>query len=90
MNPIKVRKRPVVVEAWQAIGIREMERIVKWINSNGGDAKYRPPVNFGPAIDIQTLEGTMTADIFDWVIKGIAGEFYPVKPEIFQKTYETL
>jgi hypothetical protein len=37
---------------------------------------------------IPTLEGQMTADIGDWIIKGVNGEFYPCKPDIFKKTYE--
>ena len=39
-------------------------------------------------IEIQTLEGTMTASRGDWIIKGVNGEFYPCKPDIFAKTYE--
>ena len=39
-------------------------------------------------LEIKTLEGIMTANIGDWIIKGINGEFYPCKNDIFQKTYE--
>ena len=39
-------------------------------------------------IDIKTLEGTMTAKFGDYIIKGINGEFYPCKPDIFDKTYD--
>jgi hypothetical protein len=39
-------------------------------------------------IKIDTLEGTMVANIGDWIIKGVHGEFYPCKPEIFSQTYE--
>lgn len=39
-------------------------------------------------IEIKTLEGTMTANIGDYIIKGVNGEFYPCKPDIFDKTYE--
>jgi hypothetical protein len=41
-------------------------------------------------LDIPTLEGTMTARAGDWIIKGIKGEFYPVKPDIFLATYEAV
>ena len=44
----------------------------------------------GSAIEIPTLEGTMTATVGDWIIKGVAGEFYPCKPDIFEKTYESI
>jgi hypothetical protein len=41
-------------------------------------------------VNIETLEGIMTASAGDWIVKGIHGEKYPVKPDIFQKTYEPL
>lgn len=88
MSPEKFRKKPVIVLAWQATGIREMSRIVKWIESGGGSAVYRAPISFGPAIDIRTAEGTMEASLNDWIIRGIKGEFYPCKPDIFEATYE--
>lgn len=40
------------------------------------------------AIEIPTLEGTMRADIGDYIIKGVKGEFYPCKPDIFEQTYD--
>jgi hypothetical protein len=46
---------------------------------------------FGPEnryIQIQTLEGVMEASVGDWIIKGVKGEFYPCKPDIFKMTYE--
>lgn len=39
-------------------------------------------------IDLSTLEGTMRANLGDWIIKGVKGEFYPCKPDIFEATYE--
>ena len=39
---------------------------------------------------INTLEGRMTAQVGDWIIKGVAGEFYPCKPDIFEATYEAV
>lgn len=42
----------------------------------------------GEAMDIETLEGTMHANTGDWLIRGIKGEYYPVKDNIFQETYE--
>ena len=43
-----------------------------------------------PKIIIETLEGTMYASLGDYIIKGVKGEFYPCKPEIFKETYEKL
>ena len=40
------------------------------------------------AVQVKTLEGTMTGDVGDWLIKGVNGEFYPCKDDIFKKTYE--
>lgn len=78
----KFRKKPVVVEAVQWNGSREnYDYIVVW----SGHIAYRETRN---VLKIDTLEGIMEAKIDDWIIKGISGEFYPVKPDIFQKTYE--
>jgi hypothetical protein len=86
--PARYRKLPVVIEAWHLTGVREMKRAAKWIESHGGTVSYRPPVNFGHALDIKTLEGTMTAELGDWVVRGVQGEFYPVDPDVFAQTYE--
>lgn len=43
---------------------------------------------FPPWINIRTLEGTMRAELGDWIIKGVKGEFYPCKNDIFERTYE--
>jgi hypothetical protein len=45
-------------------------------------------VNHPSAIEIVTLEGTMRADVDDWIICGVKGELYPCKPDIFEATYE--
>lgn len=82
---MKYRKKPVVVEARQ-ITIENAKELAAWC---GGRCEYwmiNPP-KFG-CIHINTLEGEMYAKPCDWIIKGIAGEFYPCKPDIFEKTYE--
>ncbi|MFV0515782.1 MAG: hypothetical protein ACK5MV_00080 [Aminipila sp.] len=79
---MKYRKKPVVIEAVQWSGDNEldvalfMDRTIKKNDKNS----YH--------LDIQTLEGVMTASIGDYIIKGVNGEFYPCKPDIFEKTYE--
>lgn len=45
---------------------------------------------YSPAIVISTLEGNMRAEIGDWIIKGVEGEFYPCKPKIFKKMYDEI
>ncbi len=79
----KFRKKPVVIEAIQFDGFEEtFNKICEWIgakHSSNGDHKN---------IIIKTLEGDMRADRNDWIIQGVNGEFYPCKPDIFEKTYE--
>jgi len=79
---MKYRKKPVVIEAIQFTGKNEDE-----INAflAGGT---RDHVVTTEQVHISTLEGTMRADLKDWIIKGVKGEFYPCKPDIFEATYE--
>lgn len=81
----KFRKRPVEIEAlWFTGSSRSADEIEAW---SGGKAAARGiPV----VLEIATLEGTMRADAGDWIIKGVNGEFYPCKPDIFAKTYEAI
>lgn len=75
----KYRKLPVVIEArHHANGVVGMvEDLAKWC---GGRVVYDSPV----AIIIPTLEGEMRAEFGDWIIRGVKGEFYPIKDEIFR------
>lgn len=75
------RKKPVLVRAAQFDAANAGPFLAIWC---GG--KYYN--DFKPLIQIKTLEGTMTAFIGDWIIRGIKGEFYPCKPDIFEATYE--
>jgi len=78
------RKIPVVVEAHQFTETTK-DRVFNWVTCNRSadhDEKGQP------VLKIQTLEGEMTAQLGDWVVKGVKGEFYPVKPDIFDLTFE--
>lgn len=77
---MRYRKKPVEIEAvqWTGENLEEIEGFAK------GALVHRGPVN----IAISTLEGLMRASKGDYIIKGIAGEFYPCKPDIFKATYE--
>lgn len=81
----RFRKKPVVIEAMQynAYSTKIMDEIEIFV---GGD--------IGKDVDgntvIATLEGAMKVSHLDWVIKGVKGEFYPCKPDIFEATYEKL
>lgn len=80
---MKYRKKPVVIEAVQWDGenpaqvvvlAKDNIRLIEWNEDN--------------SLTIKTLEGGMKADIGDFIIKGVKGELYPCKPDIFEQTYE--
>lgn len=77
------RKKAVSVEARQ-INLANIDQVAGWCN---GIIKRRED-NFRPSIQIMTLEGIVTAQMDDWVIKGVMGEFYPCRDDIFKLTYE--
>ena len=82
---MKFRKKPVVINAFQFT--RSPEEVFDWADTMVAD----PPAMYETSegkIAIDTLEGTITADRMDWIICGVKGEFYPVKPDIFTQTYE--
>jgi len=86
----KFRKKPVVIEAWQA---KELIRCARhdWksLPKCVGEAYKKGGWVFAVEhISIPTLEGVHRANIDDMVIRGVNGEFYPCKPAIFKKTYE--
>jgi hypothetical protein len=76
---MKFRKKPVVIEAMQWTGTN-MPELIEFIGEH-------PPTDV-LGFFIHTLEGQMFASPGDWIIKGVAGEFYPCKPDIFAATYE--
>jgi hypothetical protein len=89
MEPSRYRKKPVVIEAMRLIpGTDNWKDVCDWMHRSD------PRPDFGHygdgAVRITTLEGTMYADSGDWIIRGVQGEFYPCKPDIFEATYEAL
>ena len=83
----KFRKKPVVIEAIQFIGSNQREVLAFCRPELSEDALNGAQVMGLPVI-ITTLEGDMRANPGDWIIKGVKGEFYPCKPDIFEATYE--
>jgi len=83
----KFRKKPVVIEAWKWDETKEMfieigcNQMSSSGNTNRPDEMTR--------LRIKTLEGTMSVNKGDWIIKGVKGEFYACKPDIFRMTYES-
>ena len=78
---MKYRKKPVVIDAIQWIGSNwyEIDQFITVLHET------YPSIGI---IKIHTLEGTMEASEGDYIIKGVSGEFYPCKPDIFELTYE--
>lgn len=75
------RKKPVVIEAHEVTADTRAS-VALWCGGQCGEDED------GPLILIETLEGDMTARIGDWVIKGVKGEFYPCRADIFEATYD--
>jgi len=90
----KFRKKPVVIEAMQwpghsAMNIKSVMDFEEWFLPRGGCGRYVDDL-----LHIKTLEdgpngeAKHVADPGDWIIRGVQGEFYPCKPDIFAQTYE--
>jgi hypothetical protein len=82
---MQYRKKPVIIEARQidSLDYDGMCEIVKWCGGVALGEDDNPHV-----LAIPTLEGEMRAEPGDWIIKGVQGEFYPCKPDIFDATYD--
>jgi hypothetical protein len=88
---MKFRKKPVVIEAHRIGDIGWPDAIWEGINKqiirlhlatiNDTTRGY---------VEIETLEGVMRGEVGDWIIRGVKGEFYPCKPDIFAATYEVV
>ena len=77
---MKFRKKPVEIEAMQWTG-NNIEEISVFCGENSA-------ILDGRQLYIFTLEGTLRADAGDWIIRGVKGEVYPCKPDIFEQIYE--
>jgi len=84
---VKYRKKPVIVEAMQFTD-KTKDQVFCWI---AGTQHYADSDEKGePVLVIGTLEGDHTARVGDWIVKGVKGEYYPCKPDIFDMTYEAV
>lgn len=86
----KFRKKPVIIEAFQFTGPFCGTGIPQWYTDAFTKNKiiHRGLNRKTDYAEIQTLEGIMRADKGDWIIRGVKGEIYPCKPDIFEATYE--
>lgn len=82
----KYRKKPVVIEAMQLPKLDEdaSDELIKFLHAGDIESDY------DGGVLIHTREGTMRGDPEDWIIKGVHGEYYPCKPDIFEATYERI
>jgi hypothetical protein len=95
MATTKYRKKPVEIEAQRYADAKSGTEIIQRILDANGSASLHclepdKADHGGHTIMIRTLEGDMHAAFGDWVIRGVQGEFYPCKPDIFAVTYETV
>lgn len=90
----RYRKKPVEIEALLFGAPEDAEFIARWAHMDGtgmGLVTAMPVGDHdepGTYLAIDTLEGTMYASLGDYVIRGVKGEFYPCKPDIFELTYD--
>lgn len=95
----KYRKKPVEIEARQLERTdASVHSILEFIEDKKIDTSSSPMASdrfeqycdmvYKDGLEIRTLEGTITASVGDYIIKGVQGEFYPCKPDIFESTYE--
>jgi len=89
MKVAKYRKKPVEIEAMHYVHVQPQDAApaLRWIREGGSKAEFEPSTG---AVLIGTLEGTMTAQSGDYIIRGVEGEFYPCKPDIFDATYKAV
>lgn len=86
------RKKPVVIEAFRWTGGPDQTEDPEWIVEaiKAGTVRFQDSGTPNVAMLIDTLEGTHRADQGDWIIKGVKGELYPCKPDIFVATYDAV
>lgn len=82
---MKYRKKPVVIEAiqWTGENADEVQAFLRNGREHAADGWVK-----GSYVEIGTMEGLMVASIGDWIIRGVKGEHYPCKPDVFVATYE--
>lgn len=91
-EPTRWRKKPVVIAAMRWDGtLSGAVEIVAWVNKEAvGQVEEARAVGDPIVIEILTLEGAIYASPGDWIIRGVAGEFYPCRNDIFEATYEAV
>jgi hypothetical protein len=84
----RYRKKPVVIDAWLWDETKETLAVLREAGLFATRHDSHVTENYVRNLGMRTLEGTMMAEKGDWIIKGVKGEFYPCKPDIFEATYD--
>lgn len=87
---MRVRKKPIVVDAIQFLGVGSFEDMCQEFGGDfvGASIFFKGDSSTPMSLTIKTLEGDHLALIGDFIIRGVKGEFYPCKKDIFEMTYE--
>lgn len=85
----KFRKLPVTIEAVRYDGTN-LDEIEAFMGQRAQRARGEPFSDNPRAFHISTLEGGHTASLGDWILKGVVGEIYPCRDDIFRKTYQAV
>ena len=89
----RFRKKPVVIEAMQWTG-DNLSDVIDFTGLNSSAARWTKEeleaTVKNKGLKIFTLEGPLRTRVGDWIIKGVKGEFYPCKPDIFEATYDLI
>lgn len=85
---MRYKKRPVIIDAEQFVVYTQSETPISKMVNGVLWPVYKDEKGF--FITIPTLEGNMRCDNLDWIIQGVKGEYYPCKPDVFEKSYEAV
>lgn len=94
---MRFRKKPIVIEAFQMTVDRRWDNVdwPDWLHeawnkdsNEAGSLFIRPMDETRESLAISTMEGPLAVTFGDWIIRGVKGEIYPCKPDIFEATYE--
>lgn len=88
-GPQWFRKLPVAIQAWQLTEDADWEAIADWCGGRLLNVEQGDSGEYETYLEIDTLEGTMRAGLGDWVLRGVQGEFYPCRADIFEASYES-
>ncbi|GEO70519.1 hypothetical protein [Levilactobacillus acidifarinae] len=83
-----IRKKPITLDAWRAIDLSIDDEVPVWVFNAMANRKINEVPNGG--WNINTLEGKMHANLGDVIVRGVDGELYPIREDIFKRTYDVV